>query len=473
MKDILLVIQNTLVIILLIFTLLLLYGALTELRESGKQVEVPELPSEEGEEVPEAEPPEEEEETETCEEGWLCKDELTLAYQLENCSLVDETTCEFGCENASCNPDPCAGVVCEDYCDGNTRMYNGRCIDGQCEYSAIDCMHGCEFGLCVGDACEGITCQDYCDGNILYYNGACAEGNCKYSSTICPYGCSNAQCEDLVCDIEFEKYTVCIGEWVVGHVYGAPLDTCDLYYRTDGGDWKRDPTTPTFVLDENGHYAESRAGGGEALFDFRAICGECITDLGTINVINCSTPEPMSCYDQCKELGYYGGYDGQCGKPWLYEGETQVDDCCCYMDEIPEGYQCYDTDGQDIYTKGTCYDASNPNGITDSCVPGMEQYVNENWCGQGGWCTGASMACPSTHYCVDGKCVQYDGGGNGGGETDCDEIAAQYGYEDWSLNGESPNYCYEFAYNNCYERQMTLGGYQVVDICCMWVCVEV
>jgi hypothetical protein len=43
----------------------------------------------------------------------------------------------------------CSDVVCEDYCDGVTRYYNGQCSVGDCSYASQYCESGCEDGSCL------------------------------------------------------------------------------------------------------------------------------------------------------------------------------------------------------------------------------------------------------------------------------------------------------------------------------------
>ena len=60
--------------------------------------------------------------------------------------------------------DPCRGIVCENYCDGTTKYYNGKCVDGECVYDVIENSEECGFV----NPCEGVTCPDVCIGKDLY-----------------------------------------------------------------------------------------------------------------------------------------------------------------------------------------------------------------------------------------------------------------------------------------------------------------
>lgn len=136
------------------------------------------------------------------------------------CQYTTQTTsCEFGCANGACNPDPCQGVICEDppaatCLDANTRQTyasSGSCTNGACVYASqtATCQFGCANGACNPDPCAGVycenppvnTCQD--DMILVVYSaqGSCAEGSCNYGSTTqqCVFGCANGACKEDPC----------------------------------------------------------------------------------------------------------------------------------------------------------------------------------------------------------------------------------------------------------------------------------
>lgn len=110
-----------------------------------------------------------------------------------------EEACKFGCSGNACATDPCSGLKCENYCDANTRYYGGSCSGGECKYKTEQCGYKCESGACVADACAGKACADYCDGGRRYYNGNCSAGECSYSSMQCAYGCKDGNCSQDAC----------------------------------------------------------------------------------------------------------------------------------------------------------------------------------------------------------------------------------------------------------------------------------
>ena len=145
----------------------------------------------------------------TCDSG----DGGTCSY------ATSETTCEFGCSDGACNPNPCAGVTCDappaDTCvDANTLLsYDspGTCDGGSCSYTTFDttCEFGCSAGACNPDPCAGVTCDsppaDTCvdADTLLSYDspGTCDGGACSYTSSqsTCEFGCSAGACNPDPC----------------------------------------------------------------------------------------------------------------------------------------------------------------------------------------------------------------------------------------------------------------------------------
>lgn len=123
-----------------------------------------------------------------------------------NYPAVETVTCEAGCADGACNPDPCEDVVCDDppapECNesGGLVSYEptGTCSGGECDYQRISpaeqCVHGCDSGACLQGPCEQTACDDppapECDGNtgIVYAStGTCTEeegsASCSYEIT--------------------------------------------------------------------------------------------------------------------------------------------------------------------------------------------------------------------------------------------------------------------------------------------------
>lgn len=115
----------------------------------------------------------------------------------DDCAARGET-----CNGGECEePDPCADVVCDtpppSECQGNDRIVYtlpSTCNLGECRWfrAEVDCTETfdiCEDGQCVPDPdpCAGVVCDDLpepeCADNVRYYYegfGSCVEGDCEY-----------------------------------------------------------------------------------------------------------------------------------------------------------------------------------------------------------------------------------------------------------------------------------------------------
>jgi hypothetical protein len=134
--------------------------------------------------------------------------------------IYSQTTisCAQGCENNSCNGDPCAGVTCNNppprYCDNDMLVKweaLGRCAgNGKCQYDkqTIACENGCSEGACNGeDSCEFISCvtppADFCLNDTTLYSyiprGVCEDGACIYEGREVSCSCRNGRCIDDPC----------------------------------------------------------------------------------------------------------------------------------------------------------------------------------------------------------------------------------------------------------------------------------
>ncbi len=126
---------------------------------------------------------------EDCDTNSIC----TLENGYGSCS-----TCEWGCDAGTCEPDPCDGVVCNDppvsFCsDGTTLILFdsvGTCSEGVCDYSSHEEV--CPYA-CVVDHC-GCTEGDCCnDGYLKSADEKCNEAPHEVESdcTIRNEGCGN------------------------------------------------------------------------------------------------------------------------------------------------------------------------------------------------------------------------------------------------------------------------------------------
>jgi len=83
--------------------------------------------------------------------------------------------------------DPCAGVTCNDTCDGTTWKYDGYCSGGECYYNNIEPLST----DCGYEPCAFLLCEPYCIGTTRYVKTGCSAGICQYApqqdSAICGY----------------------------------------------------------------------------------------------------------------------------------------------------------------------------------------------------------------------------------------------------------------------------------------------
>jgi formylglycine-generating enzyme len=105
------------------------------------------------------------------------------------------------CKNNACTTDPCVGVTCASppatVCKNASTLTkyaaNGTCGGGSCSYQATDsaCDFGCANAACKPDPCAGVTCNTQkpaiCKNTttVTSYaaSGTCSAGACTYPAT--------------------------------------------------------------------------------------------------------------------------------------------------------------------------------------------------------------------------------------------------------------------------------------------------
>ena len=314
---------------------------------------------------------EDETEEDTCTEGWKCKDATHKAYQNEDCTWKDSAYCQTGCSDGECNDNPCAGVSCEDSCDGSTRSYNGVCSDGVCSYSTINCTQGCEDGVCLGDPCAGVDCPNTCSGDTRKYNGSCSDGQCQYSEENCAFGCASGVCLGDNCD-------------------GV---TCDDY--CDGGTRYYDGSCSNGICEYSSEVCAYGCDGSVCMeYHCEWSWPQKIINKNTSEVLwNCDYTRPYcksgtpECCKHTEELGHYDCVD------------KSIPDPC-------EGISCDDYCDGDIFYSGAHCDAGEcvgyagvmcdfgctPEGCTDPPF-GIIFQTSEKWNGNLGGLAGADLKC--------------------------------------------------------------------------------
>jgi len=106
----------------------------------------------------------------------------------------DKISCDYGCEDAKCNPPPPCISHHEKKCYNDDVYWYDSCGDREERYQ--DCAYKCQNGQCIQDPCEYVTCPDKCQNSVRYYNGYCdpSTGECVYQTETCTYGCLGNLC---------------------------------------------------------------------------------------------------------------------------------------------------------------------------------------------------------------------------------------------------------------------------------------
>jgi formylglycine-generating enzyme len=136
-----------------------------------------------------------------------CVDSATFkAYdKIGTCS---EGACSYAaqeiaclCKSNACTTDPCIGVTCNSppatVCKNATTLVkyaaSGTCSGGSCSYQATEmgCDFGCANAACKPDPCAGVTCntqkapicKDTTTVTSYAATGTCSAGSCSYQAT--------------------------------------------------------------------------------------------------------------------------------------------------------------------------------------------------------------------------------------------------------------------------------------------------
>lgn len=222
----------------------------------------------------------------TSESLWGCTTERPYCeLGTTNCCKYDANTEEhydcMDCQDGGCTEGVCAGVHCNDYCDGDTSYYAGECSGGDCNYSSKVCMDGCvNNGVCNEDVCTGVTCEDYCAEEGLYYDGECIGGSCQdYSLELCEFGCDEEtkMCTDDLCEGVTCPSSVCEGDFRYydgfcqgGECAFSSMEGCEFGCNADIGECNSDPCAGVSCP------AGCAADGITRLQDGTCVAGECV-----------------------------------------------------------------------------------------------------------------------------------------------------------------------------------------------------
>jgi hypothetical protein len=267
------------------------------------------------------------------------------------------------CENDACTTDPCETVVCNSppapscFDAGTRRTYaaNGTCSGGSCSYTATNtaCEFGCSGGACNPNPCAGVSCNNppgaSCIGTTLRTfepTGSCNLGLCSYDSTdtACTHACSMAMCR---CNPGYSGNGV-------GSNGCTDIDECTL--NTDDCDTAPvavcDNTTGSYDCDcpagysGNGHGASGCSDVDECSLD----TDDCDTSpvaacSNTGGSFNCTCPAP-----------YTGGGHGAsgCTCPTVTACDSSSEMSGSYCSNQTTRATCTNTNGCQVLSTSTC-----------------------------------------------------------------------------------------------------------------------
>lgn len=131
-------------------------------------------------------------------------------------ACAPETGCAYAFDDRLCpncpDCDLCAGVTCDAPSDPQCQAATGMCIDGRCQYPALEDGAECaDEDPCTRDTChagrcvsEPMTCPrpgpprclDDTTRQTITGTGVCEEGRCRYTvrNETCPERCEGGQC---------------------------------------------------------------------------------------------------------------------------------------------------------------------------------------------------------------------------------------------------------------------------------------
>ncbi len=171
---------------------------------------------------------------------------------------VEKITCADGSVVNSiedCVPKP---VSCDDKCDGTTRLFNGKVVDGKCVYEEKVNALECGFVPGVTDPCESVSCENKCNGTTWLANGSCVDGECEYETSL----------EDSVkCKYDFNVFVQDC--YYLGNpdnefaIFFTIRNLSDVETNRRESVWLKEPSGKVYSY----HYINGKYGKGRVLFD--------------------------------------------------------------------------------------------------------------------------------------------------------------------------------------------------------------
>jgi len=297
-------------------------------------------------------------ETIPCPQGYACTDGVCTPSQVQQKPCEDS---DGGMDYNEAGIVSAAGINYSDVCQGNT-LVEYYCVNNAATSVSYQCPQGT---TCASGRCTANKCTDTDSMKSIYYAGVVTVVNDSGQFSF------NDVCNDYTSVREYS---------CEGLNLKTELISCPSGYHCSGGDCYSNVA------------CEDTDGGPDRY------------EKGTLTVGNIQRTDFCSNSETLVEFS--------CSGTDSYTQESYV---------CPSGYgcsngrcvsvSCDDSDGSDIYTKGTVSDSNDD--YTDYCSGGK---VVEYTC-SGNYAASNSYSCPSGYYCSDGHCIvspcyDSDGGSN-------------------------------------------------------------
>lgn len=183
-----------------------------------------------------------------------------------------------------------------------------------------------------------------------------------------------------LCTIDCVPTTIAVGQSSTCTLRDGANTNCMIYFRYNSGAWQY---LDTITTDSSGYYTATRAPGYAGVYEFAAICDDCVTNKETV-IVNTADDDgndaQPTCDFLCQTLWNYDNGDdavnGVCTFG-IFKVDQNGNECCCW-DDAPDQVVCQSSwpvpSSQD-----DCY--SRPGCSTDNlCVFVDAGIVGQNSC---------------------------------------------------------------------------------------------
>ncbi len=381
-----------------------------------------------------------------------CDYSTILGYEPAETSCADglDNDCDSYTDNLDSDCFECfSDAECSNKCSGSVRQFNGRCLNGFCEYTQEDCS------------------QNFCSGNTLYRNGMCDPDGCLYdgltcsdgipctadscdsATASCRYTPDNSRCDDTIsCTADScSAVSGCINtlnNTLCNDNVDCTTDTCNALTGCD--------STPDNSYCDNGIYCD----GAEYCDRVQGCQGSTAVDCNDYNGSYCIDGSTIGYrdYADCTEAGQCSAYTvtetRACDNAWcdgnsrVYEYGCESDVCltdritcqsgcsngeCLAINCTPSAELCDSIDNDcDIFIDEDAL--GNP--LNESCYTGPEGTLGVGICISGiRTCSGGSWGdcegeiTPRIELCGNGTGNGYDDDCDGETDEDCECLSGQ------------------------------------------------